>query len=111
MKSCEINPINSDSLEIDCQKIYDSIIACQREFDGNLVFENNILGTLNKIEELLFRVNDIEVFQDAVSLILAFRVRLRQLNDQMKYIGDESIKNSENLKFIQKEMEKFKEII
>ena len=111
MKSSEINPINSDSLKIDCQKIYDSIIACQREFDGNLVFEKNILATLNKIEELLFRVNDIEVFQDAVSLIMAFRFRLRQLNDQMKYIDDECIKNSENLKFIQNEMEKFKEII
>ena len=41
MKNCEINPIKSDSLEIDCQKIYDAIISCQREFDGNLIFENS----------------------------------------------------------------------
>ncbi len=111
MINSEINPINSDSLEIDCQKIFDAVIACQREFDGNPVFEKNLLNTLNKIEELLFQVNDIEVFQDAVSLIMAFRFRLRQLNDQMKYIDDVSIKNSKNLKSIQEEMEKFKEII
>ena len=45
MKSSEINPIKSDSMEIDCQGIYDHIIACEMEFDGNITFEKNILDT------------------------------------------------------------------
>ena len=49
MKSSEINHIKSDSLEINCQGIYDAIIAYQREFDGNLLFEKNISKTLNEM--------------------------------------------------------------
>ena len=47
VKNNEINPIKSDSVEINCQGIYDHIIASQREFDGNSIFEKNILNTLN----------------------------------------------------------------
>ena len=66
MKSSEINPIRYESLEIDCQKIYDAIIACQREFDGDPVFEKILSNTLNEIEDLLYHVNDIENFSQKV---------------------------------------------
>lgn len=111
MKNCEINPIKSDSLEIDCQKIYDAIISCQREFDGNLIFEKNILNTLNEIEILLYDVNDIELFSEMVDLIFRFKYRARELESQMKFIDDKRILNSKNLKYIMEEMNKFKEII
>ena len=111
MKSSEINPIRYDSLEINCQKIYDAIIACQREFDGNPVFENNLSNTLNEIEDLLYDVNDVEEFSEMINLILRFKFRLRELNNQMEYIDDEGIKNSINLNYVQEEMTKFKEII
>lgn len=111
MKSSEINPIKSDTMEIDCQAIYDHIIACQREFDGNLTFEKNILPTLNEIEELLFLVNDIELFGEMVDMIYRFRFRLRELESQIKFLDDENITNSQNLAYILNEMSKFKEII
>ena len=111
MKSSEINPIKSDSVEINCQAIYDNIIACQMEFDGNRVFEKNILATLNEIEELLFRVNDIELFTDLIDIIYRFRFRLRELEDQIKFLDDENITDSQNLSYILDEMSKFKEII
>ena len=111
MKSSEINPIKSDTMEIDCQKIYDHIIACQREFDGNLTFEKTILPTLNEIEELLFVVNDIELFGEMIDIIYRFRFRLRELESQIKFLDDENITNSQNLSYILNEMSKFKEII
>lgn len=108
---CEIEPIRSDSLEIDCQKIYDNIIECQRIFDGNIIFENNLSEVLNEIEELLYQVNDVDMFAHMVDLIFRFKFRLRELEDQMKYIDDEGIKNSKNLNYILNEMQKFKEIV
>jgi hypothetical protein len=111
VKSSEINPIKSDSVEINCQGIYDHIIASQREFDGNLIFEKNILSTLNEIEELLFQVNDIELFGEMIDLIYRFRFRLRELESQMKFLDDESIMSSQNITFILDELSKFKEII
>lgn len=111
MKTSEINPIKSDSIEINCQGIYDHIIASQREFDGNPIFEKNILNTLNEIEELLYRVNDIEMFGEMIDLIYRFRFRLRELEDQMKFLDDESILSSQNIRYILDEMSKFKEII
>ena len=111
MKSSEINPIKSDSIEIDCQAIYDNIISCEREFDGNPIFEKNILLTLNEIEELLFRVNDIELFAEMIDLIYRFRFRLRELESQLKFLDDENITNSQSLNYILDEMSKFKEII
>ena len=111
MKSSEINPIKSDSVEINCQGIYDHIIASQREFDGNLIFEKNILSTLNEIEELLYQVNDIELFGEMIDLIYRFKFRLRELENQMKYLDDEKILSSQNISYILEEMSKFKEII
>ena len=111
MKSSEINPIKSDMLEINCQGIYDNIIACQREFDGNPLFERNILVTLNEIEELLFRVNDIELFGEMIDLIYRFKSRLRELESQIKFLDDKKITSSQNLSYILDEMSKFKEII
>ena len=111
MKTSEINPIKSDSIEINCQAIYDHIIASQREFDENPIFEKNILNTLNEIEELLYRVNDIELFAEMIDLIYRFRFRLRELEDQMKFLDDESIRSSQNIRYILDEMSKFKEII
>ena len=111
MKSSEINPIKSDTLEINCQEIYDNIIACQREFDGNLLFERNVLVSLNAIEELLFRVNDIELFGEMIDLIYRFRFRLRELESQIKFLDDKKITSSQNLSYILDEMSKFKEII
>lgn len=111
MKSSEINPIKSDSIEINCQAIYDNIIACQREFDGNLIFEKNISPTLNEIEELLYKVNDIELFAEMVDIIYRFRFRLRELEDQIKFLDDDTIPDSQSFKYILNEMSKFKEII
>ena len=111
MKSSEINPIKSDTMEIDCQEIFDHIIACQREFDGNLTFEKTILPTFNEIEELLFVVNDIELFGEMIDIIYRFRFRLRELESQIKFLDDENITNSQNLSYILNEMSKFKEII
>ena len=111
MKSSEINPIRSDSIEINCQAIYDHIIASQREFDGNQVFEKNILPTLIEIEELLYRVNDIELFAEMIDLIYRFKFRLRELEGQMKFLDDERISSSQNITYIFEEMSKFKEII
>lgn len=111
MKSSEINPIIFDSLEINCQGIYDHIIASQREFDGNQIFENHILPTLNEIEELLYRVNDIELFSEMIDLIYRFKFRLRELESQMKFLDDEIILLSQNITYILEEMSKFKEII
>lgn len=108
---CEINPIRSDSVEINCQEIYDNIIECQRIFDGNPVFEKNLSDVLNEIEELLYQVNDVDIFAQMVDLIFRFKYRLRQLEDQMKYIDDERIENSRNIAYIMTEMQKFKEII
>ena len=111
MKSSEINPIKSDSMEIDCQGIYDHIIACEMEFDGNITLEKNILDTLNEIENLLYRVNDIELFSEMIDIIFRFKFRLRELENQIKFIGDENITDSQNLNYILEEMSKFKEII
>lgn len=111
MKSSEINPIKSDSMEIDCQGIYDHIIACEMEFDGNITFEKNILDTLNEIENLLYRVNDIKLFSEMIDIIFRFKFRLRELENQIKFIGDENITDSQNLNYILEEMSKFKEII
>jgi hypothetical protein len=111
VKSSEINPIKSDSVVIDCQGIYDHILASQREFDGNLVFEKNISNTLNEIEELLYRVNDIELFGEMIDLIYRFKFRLRELEGQMKFLDDERILSSQNITYILEEMSKFKEII
>lgn len=111
MKSSEINPIKSDSMEINCQGIYDNIITCQREFDGNLNFEKYISTTLNEIEELLFRVNDIELFTDMIDIIYRFRFSLRELENQIKCLDDEKITDSQSFKYILTEMSKFKEII
>lgn len=111
MKSSEINPIKSDTMEIDCQGIYENIISCQREFDGNTIFEKNILPTLNEIEELLFIVNDIELFGEMIEMIYRFRFRLRELENQILFLDDENIKSSQSLSYIIDEMSKFKEII
>ena len=111
MKNNEINPIKSDSVEINCQGIYDHIIASQMEFDGNLIFVKNILNTLNEIEELLYCVNDIELFKEMVDLIYRFKFRLRELENQMKFLDDEKILLSQNISYILDEMSKFKEII
>ena len=111
VKNNEINPIKSDSVEINCRGIYDHIIASQREFDGNLIFEKNILNTLNEIEELLYCVNDIELFKEMVDLIYRFKFRLRELENQMKFLDDEKILLSQNISYILDEMSKFKEII
>ena len=108
VKNNEINPIKSDSVEINCQGIYDHIIASQREFDGNLIFEKNILNTLNEIEELLYCVNDIELFKEMVDLIYRFKFRLRELENQMKFLDDEKILLSQNISYILDEMSKFK---
>ena len=86
VKNNEINPIKSDSVEINCQGIYDHIIASQREFDGNLIFEKNILNTLNEIEELLYCVNDIELFKEMVDLIY---VSVKNLTDRFILIFSE----------------------
>ena len=91
VKNNELNPIKSESVEMNCQGIYDHIIAYQREFDGNLIFEKNILNTLNEIEELLYCVNDIELFKEMVDLIYRFKFRLRELENQMKFLDDEKI--------------------
>lgn len=107
----EINPIKSDSLEINCQKIYDSIISFQREFDGNMEFEKYLSDTLNEIETLLYAVNDIELFPEMIDLIYRFKYRLRELEGQMKFIDDEKILLSKNMNYILDEMSKFKEII
>ena len=111
MKFNEINNIKSDSIEINCQKIYDSIIACERELDGNLVFEKTIKETLTSIEELLYTVNDVELFGEMVNLIYRFKHYSRELENQMKFIDEKRINNSKNLVYILDEMAKFKEII
>lgn len=111
MKISEIRPVRSDSVEINCQAIYDAVIACQREFDGNPVFEKNILETLNSIEDLLYQVNDAELFSEIFELIIRFRFYARQLKDQIRFIDDERICSSRNMTYILGEMEKFKEII
>ena len=107
----EINSIKSDTLEIDCQGIYDAIIACQREFNNNLVYENTIKETLSSIEELLYTVNEVELFGEMVELIYRFKFFNRELEDQMKYVDDIRMKRSKNLAYIISEMSKFKEII
>ena len=107
----EINTIKSDTVEIDCQGIYDAIIACQREFDKNLVYEKTIKETLSSIEELLYTVNEVELFGEMIDLIYRFKFCNRQLEDQMKYVDDTRMNNSENLAYILNEMAKFKEII
>lgn len=111
MKSSEINPIKSDSMEIDCQGIYDHIIACEMEFDGNITFEKNILNTLVEIENLLYKVNEIELFTEMVDIIFRFRFRLRELENQIKFIDDKNITDSHNLNYIMEEISKFKEVI
>ena len=107
----EINSIRSDKLEIDCQKIYDSIIACERVFDNNELFKSNILEILEEVLELLYTVNDVELFGEMITLIFRFKVCSRALEDAVKFIDDEKIKNSSDLNFILEEMAKFKEII
>ena len=107
----EINPIKSDSMEIDCQRIDDSIIACQREFDGNPEFEECLSETLDEIETLLYAVNDINLFPEMIDIIYRFKYRLRELEGQMKFIDDERILLSKNMNYILDEMAKFKEII
>ncbi|WP_407381010.1 hypothetical protein [Methanobrevibacter sp.] len=111
MKDEIINPIQSDSVKIDCQKIYDCIISCQRMFDENPEFETYISSTLSEIEALLYRVNDIELFSEMIDLIYRFKYRLRELESQVKFIDDENVINSRDLEFILYEMSKFKEII
>ena len=107
----EINSIKSDTVEIDCQGIYDAIIACQREFDRNLVYEKTIKETLSSIEELLYTVNEAESFAEMVGLIYRFKYYNRELEDQMKFVEDIRMNKSENLAYIISEMAKFKEII
>lgn len=107
----EINSIKSDEIEIDCQAIYDAIIACEREFDRNLVFEKTIKETLSSIEELLYTVNDVELFGDMVELIYRFKFYNRELENQMKFVDDIRMKKSKNLALILREMSKFKVII
>ena len=107
----EINSIKSDTVEIDCQGIYDAIIACQREFDRNLVYEKTIKETLSSIEELLYTVNEVELFAQMVELIYRFKYYNRELEDQMKFVEDVRMNKSENLAYIISEMAKFKEII
>ncbi|MCR5027389.1 MAG: hypothetical protein K6A34_08115 [Methanobrevibacter sp.] len=107
----EINKIKSDEIEIDCQGIYDAIIACQREFDNNLVFEKTIKETLSSIEELLYTVNEIELFGDMVELIYRFKYFNRELESQMKFVDDMRMNKSKNLAYIISEMAKFKVII
>ena len=107
----EINSIKSDTVEIDCQRIYDAITACQREFDRNLVYEKTIKETLSSIEELLYTVNEVELFSEMVELIYRFKYYNRELEDQMKFVEDVRMNKSENLAYIISEMAKFKEII
>ena len=111
MNISEINPIKSDSMQINCQQIYDSIISFQRGFDGNQDFEIYISSTLSEIETLLYSVNDIELFAEMIDLIYRFKYRLRELEDQIKFIDDENITNSKDLTYILDEMSKFKRII
>ncbi len=111
MKISEINPIKSDSLEIDCQRIYDCIISSQREFDDNSQFEIYLSQTLGEIETLLYSVNDIDLFPEMIDMIYRFKYRLRELEGQMKFIDDENITNSNDLTYILDEMSKFKRII
>lgn len=107
----EIDSIKSDTIEIDCQGIYDAIIACQREFDRNLVYEKTIKETLLSIEELLYTVNEVELFGEMVDLIYRFKFYNRELENQMKFVDDIRMNKSKNLIYILDEMAKFKEII
>ena len=107
----EIDSIKSDTIEIDCQGIYDAIIACQREFDRNLIYEKTIKETLLSIEELLYTVNEVELFGEMVDLIYRFKFYNRELENQMKFVDDIRMNKSKNLTYILDEMAKFKEII
>ena len=46
-----------------------------------------------------------------IDIIFRFKFRLRELENQIKFIGDENITDSQNLNYILEEMSKFKEII
>ena len=46
-----------------------------------------------------------------VDLIYRFKFRLRELENQMKFLDDEKILLSQNISYILDEMSKFKEII
>ncbi len=107
----EINPIRFDSIEINCQKIYDSIIACEIEFENNKFFNNNLQEVLTSIMMMLYEVNEVEVFYDMVDLILRFKNKIRELTHIMRFIDDKDLKSSDNLSYVICEMNKFNEIL
>lgn len=111
MKSSEINPIKSDSIEIDCQGIFDAIISLEMEFDGNEEFDKYLRETFDSLEELLLKVNDIELFSEMVDIIFRFKYRHRELKAQLDFVDDENILNSPDMQSVLSELSKFSEII
>lgn len=107
----EINPIKFDSIEINCQKIYDLIISCEMEYEDNVFFKNNIYGLLDSILFSLYEVNEVEIFQDMLDLIFRFKRKNRELVRVIKLMEDNGLKCSKNLHCICNEMKKFNEII
>lgn len=111
MKSSEINTIKSDRMEIDCQAIFDNILSLEIEFDSNDEFDKYLRETLNALEELLLKVNDVELFSEMVDIIFRFKYRYRELKSQLDFVDDEKILNSSDLQNVLSEMSKFSEII
>ncbi len=106
----EINPIKYDSIEINCQKIYDMIISCEIEYESNAFFKNNLYELLNSIMLLLYEVNEVELFQDMVDLIHRFKRKNRELAQIILFMEDNELKRSKKLHYIINEMKKFNEI-
>ena len=50
-------------------------------------------------------------FGEMIDLIYKFRFRLRELENQLKFLEDKKIQLSDNISYILEEMTKFKEII
>lgn len=111
MKSSVINSIRFDSMEINCQAIFDGLVAFECEFDENPEYEKYLKESFEDIEALLLEVNDIELFPEMISLIFRFKNRYRWLKHQFDIIEDEEIRNSSDLANVLSELSKFSEII